>query len=117
MGAVNHNSIVYSVYLLPDVDTELIEILENCSNKSALIKKALHKQLVNIVNNDSSNDNSYEWIRTQIDKTHYRYVCSNCKKPNGDHKSDFCPNCGKPMITDRQCRGRIIYDKPTEKKK
>lgn len=37
------------------------------------------------------------WIRTQTDKTHYKYACSNCKQSSRFYKFPFCPFCGLEM--------------------
>ena len=37
------------------------------------------------------------WVRTQTDKTHYKYACSNCKRSSRFYKFPFCPFCGSEM--------------------
>lgn len=49
--------------------------------------------------------NEVFWVRTQRDKTHYQYTCTNCHKTNRHHKYTYCPFCGSRMVTD------IVLDK------
>lgn len=40
------------------------------------------------------------WIRTRLDKTHYRYSCSCCGKSSRFYKFLFCPYCGTRIVED-----------------
>ena len=40
------------------------------------------------------------WVRTQLDKTHYRYSCYECKKSSRFYKFPYCPFCGRRMVED-----------------
>jgi rubrerythrin len=38
-----------------------------------------------------------EWIRKKINDRHYHYVCSRCGCTSKYKKSNYCPDCGRPM--------------------
>ena len=49
------------------------------------------------------------WIRVPMDKRHYRYICSECKRTIRHYSYPFCPYCGKEMDLSNTERLRGVY--------
>ena len=89
----------YTLYFSPDIDADVIEILDKSGNKSALIRKAIRKHL-DVEQTPNTNPDISHWIRIRKNKTHFEYKCFKCGNTQDGRRTPFCPMCGRVMELD-----------------
>lgn len=89
----------YTLYLSPDIDGDVIKILDKCKSKTALIRKAIRKQVGKEQEPNKNPDISY-WVRIRLDRNHFAYECERCKAVQKYKKTPYCPICGRVMELD-----------------